>query len=170
MHRHTKNIQLIEMVFECLCVLFLCLQIAPTLPPFDKKAHGTPQASAPYPPLKKKNPKAILLTCQDPRTITVKAYLITFLPVTMKKVPYQSLFPTPSTWAGMAVARLGLTGRDSKRYGVVPFYSSTFMQLLSSFSSPDEDCSKLLLELLLLCSSAMFSAFLRSPGWRHRAN
>ena len=79
----------------------------------------------------------------------------------MKKVPYQSLFATLSTRAGVAVALLGFTRSDSKRYGVVPFCSSTFIQLLSSFSSPDENCSTLLLEPLQLCSSAMFSVF---PG------
>ena len=95
---------------------------------------------------------------QDSKTITVKVYLITFLLVTMKKVPYQSLFPTLSTRAGVAVALLGLTRRGSKRYGVAPFCSSTFT--LSSFSSADDICTALLLEPLLLRSSAMFSVFL----------
>ena len=77
----------------------------------------------------------------------------------MKKVLYQSLPNSVNTgWRG-AVALLGLTRRDSKWYGAVPFCSSTFIQLLSSFSCPDEDCSTLLLELLLLFSSALFSVF-----------
>ena len=92
----------------------------------------------------------------------LKDILITFfLPATMKKVLYRSPFPTLSTRAGVDVVLLGLTWSGSKRYGVVPCCSSTIIQLFSSFSSPDDDCSTLLPELLLLSSSAMFSVF---PG------
>ena len=153
-----------------LCSVSMLANSNPSPPVWQQRAWYTTSINPLSPKKNPKKPKAILSACQDSRTITVKVSLITFLQVTMKKVLYQSLFPTLSTRAGVAVALLGLSRSYSKRYGVVPFCSSTFMQLLSSFSSPDEDCSKLLLELLLLCSSAMFSAFLRSPGWRHRAN
>ena len=133
----------------------------------EQRAWYTTRINLQPAPAPQKKPKSILSMCQDSRTITIRAYVITFLPVTMKKVPYQALFPTLSTRAGVAVALVGLTRRGSKRYEVV------------RLSAPQHSYNSCLhfpllmrivlhccwnFKLLLLCSSAMFSAFLRSPG------